>query len=224
MPIPGGYALVLDPIIVTTKRTCKFSRVLINGGSNINILYRDTMTKLDIEAKKLESTWTVFHGIVLGLSCSPIGRIWLDIMFHTHDHFWREPIWFEVVDLSSPYHALQGRPALTNFMAVPHYTYLKMKMPGPKGHSTVAGDYKKSLQCAQDDAKLVESLVIAEERRQINRIVVLAGKQSVVPALAKESAGEASFQLSKNTKKVKLNPSYPSCSKYVVVGTRLSNK
>jgi hypothetical protein len=51
MPTPGGYALVLDPTFVSEKRTCRFSRVLIDGGSSINILYRDTMTKLGIEAR-----------------------------------------------------------------------------------------------------------------------------------------------------------------------------
>lgn len=79
MPNPGGYALVLKPTIIVPRRTWKFSRVLINGGSNINILYRDTMTKLGLEAKDMEPTRTVFHGIVPGLSCSPIGRAWLDV-------------------------------------------------------------------------------------------------------------------------------------------------
>ncbi len=74
MQNPGGYALVLNPTIVA-RGTCKFSRVLIDGGSSINILYRDTMTKLGLEAKDLEPTRMIFHGIVTGLSCSPIGRI-----------------------------------------------------------------------------------------------------------------------------------------------------
>ena len=45
-----------------------------------------------------------------------------------------------------------------------------------------------------------------------------------MPALAKETVSEASFQPSKDTKKVKLNPEDPGCSKYVVVGTCLSSK
>ncbi|XP_020175860.1 uncharacterized protein [Aegilops tauschii subsp. strangulata] len=144
------------------------------------------MTKLGIEAKHLEPTRTVFHGIVSGLSCSPIGRIRLDVLFGTSDHFRHEPIWFEVVDLSSAYHALLGRPALAKFMAIPHYAYLKMKIPGPKGLITIVGDYRKSLECAQAGAKLAESLVIAEERRQLDRIVALASEQPAVPASAKE--------------------------------------
>ena len=159
MPNPGGYPLVLNPTIVV-RCTCKFSRVLIDGGSSINILYRDTMTKLGLEAKDLEPTRTIFHSIVSGFSCSPIGRIRLDL-FGDSSHFRREPIWFEVVDLSSAYHALLDRPALAKFMAVPHYAYLKMKLPGPKGLITITGDYHKSLECARDGAKLAKSLVIA---------------------------------------------------------------
>ncbi|KAM3189923.1 hypothetical protein ACQJBY_068275 [Aegilops geniculata] len=182
------------------------------------------MTKLDLEAKDLEPTQTIFHSIVPGLSCSPIGRLRLDILFGTSDHFRREPLWFKVVDLSNTYHALLGRPTLAKFMAVPHYVYLKMKLPSPKGLITITGDYRKSLECAQASAKLAESLVIAGERCQLDRIVMLDNETSAMPASAKEPADEASFQPSKETKKVKLNPEDPSCSKYVVMGTRLDNK
>ena len=106
-----------------------------------------------------------------GQSCSPIGKIQLDFLFGDKAHFRRESIWFEVVDLSSPYHALLGRPTLAKFMAIPHYAYLKMKMSGPKGIITIAGDYKKSLECAQDSSRLADAMVIAEEKRQIDRLM-----------------------------------------------------
>ena len=48
MPSPGSYALVLDATFATERRASRFSRVLIDGGSNINILHRDTMEKLGI--------------------------------------------------------------------------------------------------------------------------------------------------------------------------------
>ena len=83
------------------------------------------MEKLNIKPKQLMPSRTVFHGIVPGLSCSPIGKIKMDVLFGDKDHFRREAIWFEVVDLESPYHALLGRPALAKFMVVPHYAYLK---------------------------------------------------------------------------------------------------
>ena len=50
----------------------------------------------------------MFHGIVPGLSYSLIGKILMDVLFGDKDHFRRESVWFEVVDLESPYHALLG--------------------------------------------------------------------------------------------------------------------
>jgi hypothetical protein len=52
-------------------------------------------------------------------------------------------------------------------MAVPHYAYLKMKLPGPRGVITVTGCHEKSIECARASSKLAEALVIAEEKRQL---------------------------------------------------------
>ncbi|KAI4972875.1 hypothetical protein ZWY2020_003800 [Hordeum vulgare] len=171
MPNPGSYALVLDPTFASHRLTCRFSRVLVDDGSNINILYLDTLLKLRLKEKDVLPTSTVFHVIVPGQSCSPIGKIQLGVLFSDKAHFRHESIWFEVVGLSSPYHTLLGRPALAKFMAIPHYAYLKMKMSGPKGIITIAGDYKKSLECAQDSSRLADAMVIAEEKRQIDRLM-----------------------------------------------------
>jgi hypothetical protein len=48
IPRPGGYALVLNPIVFSDTHTCHFSLVLIDGGNSINLLYRTLMEKLGI--------------------------------------------------------------------------------------------------------------------------------------------------------------------------------
>ena len=75
MPNPGGYALVLDPNFIGPGLNVKFSRVLIDNGSSINIMYKDIMLKLGVTENMLEPSHTTFHGIVPGLSCSPIGKV-----------------------------------------------------------------------------------------------------------------------------------------------------
>ena len=140
MPNPGSYSLVVDSIIAAPQYSCKFTRTLIDGGNNINIQYRETMIKLGISEADLQPSRTTFHGIVPGLSCTPLGRIRLDVVFGTPENFRREPIWFEVADLSSPYHLLLGLPAFAKFMLVPHHPFLKMKLLGPQGTITVCGD------------------------------------------------------------------------------------
>ena len=87
MSKPGSYALVLDATFAMKKRVARFSRVLIDGGSSVNILYKDTMEKLGIRQRQLQSSRTLFHGIVPGLSCSPIGKILIDVLFGDKDHF-----------------------------------------------------------------------------------------------------------------------------------------
>jgi hypothetical protein len=167
MPNPDGYALVMDPTFVRPANNVRFSKVLINNRSSINIMYRDTMQKLGIKENMLEPTQTTFHGIVPGLSCAPMGKIRIDVMFGNWDNFRLENLKFEVVDLDSPYHALLGRLALAKFMASTNMAYLKMKIPGPKGLITIIGDYKRSMACASAGSSLAETMIIAEEKKKL---------------------------------------------------------
>jgi len=45
-----------------------------------------------------------------------------------------------VANFDGTYHAILGHPSLTKFMAVPHYSYLVLKMPTEKGVLTVRGN------------------------------------------------------------------------------------
>jgi hypothetical protein len=46
-------------------------------------------------------------------------------------NFRTEQLQFEVVDFLRCYNAILGRPCYANFMAIPNYTYVKLKIPGP---------------------------------------------------------------------------------------------
>jgi hypothetical protein len=62
-----------------------------------------------------------------------LGRIELDVCFGSSKNYRREKLEFKVMDWPSQYHAILGHPAFAKFMAVPHYAYLTLKIPGPKG-------------------------------------------------------------------------------------------
>jgi hypothetical protein len=191
--------------------------MLIDGGGSTNLVYRSSMEKLGIPLTQLKPSRLTFHGIVPGHSCTPMGRVQLEVLFRKKGNSHREPIWFEVVNISNPYHALLGRPALAKFMAVPHYAYLKMKLPGPRGVIIVSGSFKKSLACTKESSQLAEALVIAEENRQLLHHVELA--QQDVPV--RQSPVEQ-FKPADDTKKILLDESDP--SKFVIIGTGLSAK
>ncbi|KAM3388077.1 hypothetical protein ACQJBY_010702 [Aegilops geniculata] len=107
-------------------------------------------------------------------------------------------------------------------MVVPHYAYLKMKMPGHKGIITIAGDYQKSLTCATTSSWLAESLVIAEEKHLLDQVVVMASEQSSIPSDPKDAEAGVSFQPAKETKKIILDPAHP--EKFAVIGSDLDSK
>jgi hypothetical protein len=54
----------------------------------------------------------------------------LPVTFDTRENYHTEFIKFKVANFESSYHAILGRPALAKFMAVLHYVYLLLKMPG----------------------------------------------------------------------------------------------
>ena len=62
-----------------------------------------------------------------------------------------------VTDFEGTYHAIHGRPALTKFMAIPHYMYLVLKMPTEKGVLTLRGNVYAAYTCEDDSFKIAEA-------------------------------------------------------------------
>nr|XP_040258264.1 uncharacterized protein LOC120975660 [Aegilops tauschii subsp. strangulata] len=92
-----------------------------------------------------------------------MGKSALEVAFGDEYNYRAETLWFEVVKIKSPYHALFGRPAYAKFMAHPCYVYLQLKMLGPQGTITVHGNRKLALECEEGDTAYAESACAAEE-------------------------------------------------------------
>ena len=74
---PGWYPLMVNPII-DTKR---LSKVLMDGGSGLNIMYAKTLDEMGIDRTRLRPTRAPFHGIVPKKQAMPLGQIDLPITF-----------------------------------------------------------------------------------------------------------------------------------------------
>jgi hypothetical protein len=72
-----------------------------------------------------------------------------------------------VADFESSYHAILGRLALAKFMAVPHYVYLLLKMPGKTLVLTFPGDMKKSYNCNQEAIKYATASHVPEPSAEV---------------------------------------------------------
>jgi hypothetical protein len=109
--------------------------------------------KLDITHMLTKST-SPFYSIVPSNAAIPLGSVVLPVTFReTRENCHTEYIKFKVADFEISYHAILGRLAIAKFMAVPHYTYLVLKMPSPAGVLSLQGDLKISFEC---DTKAVE--------------------------------------------------------------------
>jgi hypothetical protein len=109
----------------------------MDGGSGINILYTRTLEWLDIPMEALWPSNTKFRGIIPGRKEEPLGEIMMEVTFNEGANYRCELIIFEVVPFSGGYDAICGRSAFSQFMVVPHYTYMQLKMPGPRGTITI---------------------------------------------------------------------------------------
>jgi hypothetical protein len=130
-------------------------RVFMDAGSGINLIYVRTLKAMSISLEWLKPTDYSFHGIVPGSANHPLGKIELDVCFGDSGNFRREKLEFEVMDWPLQYHAILGRPAFAKFMAVPHYAYLALKIPGPKGVITVQGSFEVSNTCDKEFNRMV---------------------------------------------------------------------
>jgi hypothetical protein len=64
-----------------------------------------------------------------------------------------------VVGFLGTYHAILGRPTYTKFMAVPNYTYLKLKIPGLKAIITVGPTYQRAYECDAKCFQFAEAII-----------------------------------------------------------------
>jgi hypothetical protein len=62
-------------------------------------------------------------------------------------NFHTKTLTFKIADFPSAYYAILGRPFYAKFMAIPNYSYLKLKMPRPHGIITIGGDLQQARLC-----------------------------------------------------------------------------
>jgi hypothetical protein len=114
----------------------------------------------------LTKSTSPFYGIVPGNVAIPLGSVVLPVTFgETRENYRTEYNKFEVADFETSYHAILGRPAITKFMAVTHYTYLVLKMPSPASVLSLQGDVKISFDCD------TEAVVLAATNPVLNTMM-----------------------------------------------------
>jgi hypothetical protein len=201
VPSPGRYSLVVDPIM--------------DGGSSLNIIYTETLELLGVDRSEVRPGAAPFHGIAPGKRILPLGRIDLPVCFGTPSNFRKEALTFEVVGFRGTYHAVLGRTCYAKFMAVPNYTYLKLKMSGPNGIITVGSTYRHAYECDVECVEYAEALAKSE--------ALIANLECLSKEAPDEKRHADNFEPVEAVKSVSLDPSN-NASRKVWIGSELDPK
>jgi hypothetical protein len=144
----------------------------------------------------------------------------MPVTFDTEENFRIEYLMFEVANFCSSYHAIFGRPMLAKFMAIPHDTYLIMKMPVPNGIVSILGDIMVSYNCESATVELPKDSAI---KATTTVMVVQASKiNQTTLQVPEQKRTSTALDPSPALKKVCLG--LPDASKEVIIGANLDPK
>jgi hypothetical protein len=123
-------------------RESRVKKVLVDGGSSINVTFSRTLQDLGVAIDDLTVSDTPFFGIMPTEGEYPLGHIYMSVTFRTPENYQTEFLRFEVARFNCGYNAIIGKPGLAKFMAIPNYSYMILKMPGPQWIITVRADFQ----------------------------------------------------------------------------------
>ena len=105
-------------------------RVLVNNGSSADIQYYPAFQQMGIGRKRLILTKAPLVGFG-GTMVLPLGAVALSVVVGDYPQQIANDVTFLVVDCSSTYNAILGRPTLNSWKAVTSTYHLMIKCPSP---------------------------------------------------------------------------------------------
>jgi hypothetical protein len=125
----------------------RVKKVLVYRGSSINVTFPRTLRALGVALKDLTESDAPFFDIMPTEGEYPLGHIYMPVTFGTPENYRTKFLRLEVACFNCGYNAIIGRLRLAKFMAIPHYSYMILKMPGPQGIITVCADFQGVAEC-----------------------------------------------------------------------------
>jgi hypothetical protein len=119
-----------------------------------------------------------FFGILPNKAAMSLRQITLLVTFGTQANYRTEFIQFEVADFETSYHAILGRPTLAKFMAIPHYPYLQLKMPGPHGILSLWGNLKRAFDCDIQAIQIIAKTQATDGKEEITTVAAQMNPKS----------------------------------------------
>ena len=142
-----------DPLVVRIVVANKtVHRVLFDNGSSADIIFASAFDKMGIGREKLEPVNTHLRGFS-GENVLPLGSIQLVLTLGEPPCQATTTARFLIVDASSAYNMLLGRPSLNAIKAIPSSYHMMIKFPTESGVGMVRGDQRVARECYSASVK-----------------------------------------------------------------------
>ena len=125
---------------------CNIHRVQVDNGSSADILYYPAFQQMRIERERLIPTNALLIGFG-GTRVYPLGAITLPVTVGDYPQQITKDVTFLVVDCSSTYNAIFGRPTLNSSKAVTSTYHLMIKFLTEYGVREARGDQVAVREC-----------------------------------------------------------------------------
>ena len=137
-----------DDAIVITLLIADYTtrRVLVDNGSSVDILYYPAFQQMRLGRDLLRPACSPLIGFG-GMKVQPMGIVTLPIVVGSYPQQITKSINFLVMDCSSSYNTIIGRPTLNSWKAVTSTYHLSIKCPTKYGIGQAQGDQLVAREC-----------------------------------------------------------------------------
>jgi hypothetical protein len=67
------------------------------------------------------------------------------------------------------------------FMAISHYAYLVLKMPGPRGVISIRGDIMQAFDCDRESCEMADRLIVYIELQDLKQVLAESPPDPIMP-------------------------------------------
>ncbi|XP_026408470.1 uncharacterized protein LOC113303613 [Papaver somniferum] len=132
-----------DPLVLTLPVAgCNITKILIDGGSSVNVFFYDTFNRMELNDEQLISSYYTIYGFN-GAPTKPLG----DIVLQVNAGPMKVATRFSVLDASSPYNTIIGQRWVHKLKGVAATYYQYLKFPTPEGVMEIKGDQVTAREC-----------------------------------------------------------------------------
>ena len=139
---PHDYPLVIRAVVANKT----VHRVLVDNGSSVDIIFALAFDKMGIRRERIEPVSTHLRGFS-GEKVLPLGSIQLVLTLGDPPCQETTTTRFLVVDASSAYNMLLGRPSLNAIKSIPSAYHMMIKFPTVSRVGMVRGDQRAAREC-----------------------------------------------------------------------------